>query len=153
MERIEEVKKILRIFYSEAQSAREYITDGYLCNEFAPQICQLFEPKPDESGLLTEGEISSIMGVATGCAAIAIKVAKAQLAKADKDYQAGFKIAVEQGYKVGLETGRRQERERIFKRLEKAYRHKDQHFMPDGMIDCEFRCVSEHTIEALKGDR
>lgn len=38
----------------------------------------------------------------------------------------------------------------IFEEIEKAYRHKDQHFMRDGMIDLEFRCVSEYRIKSLK---
>jgi len=38
----------------------------------------------------------------------------------------------------------------IFEAIKRAYRHKDQHYMADGMIDREFRCVSEHSIEALE---
>ena len=43
-----------------------------------------------------------------------------------------------------------QAKREIFKKIKGAYRHKDQHYMRDGMIDREFRCVSEHSIKAFE---
>ena len=55
MDRLEEVKKILES--NEQLIAHDYGVPNQEVNELARQICQLFEPKPDESRLLTDEEI------------------------------------------------------------------------------------------------
>lgn len=60
MDKLEEVKKILDKYLIESNTAYRECATIIKSTKYAKQICSLFQPKPDESRLLSDGEIYKI---------------------------------------------------------------------------------------------